>query len=119
MSVVNIVVSVLFDIAELARVSAVPPVTSPVWVAFDTNELYRLFTALSPVFVPLDEPEKFDAERVPVKSPFPVTDNASDGEVVPIPTLPLSKIVTFAESEGPIIVDDSILLFIPLPNIDV
>lgn len=36
----------------VARVRAVAPVASPVWVAFDTSPEYRVFTALSPVFVP-------------------------------------------------------------------
>ena len=38
--------------ALFAIVNAAEPFTSPVWVALVTNPLYKLFTALSPVFVP-------------------------------------------------------------------
>ena len=34
-------------------VNTVLPVASPVWVALETNPEYKLFTALSPVLVPL------------------------------------------------------------------
>lgn len=43
-------------------VNAVDPVASPVWVAFVTNPLYKLFTALSPVLVP----DKLDPLTAPV-----------------------------------------------------
>ena len=43
----------LFVVTALsAIVNTVEPVTSPVWVAFDINPLYKLFGALSPVFIP-------------------------------------------------------------------
>ena len=39
--------------AVLSSVKPVAPVTSPVCVAFETKLLYKLFTALSPVLIPL------------------------------------------------------------------
>ena len=52
-AVVTLASKILLVVTALfAIVNAVEPVTSPVWVALDINPLYKLFTALSPVFVP-------------------------------------------------------------------
>jgi hypothetical protein len=71
MSVVNIVVSVLFDIAELARVSAVAPVTSPVWVAFDTIGVPLIWNPLAPAVMkltPADEILSFSVFAAPIST---------------------------------------------------
>jgi len=46
----------------------------------------------------------------------PTTDSFAYGEVVPMPTLPVERIVSLAVSEGPIIVELAVLLVMLLPK---
>ena len=78
----------------VARVSTVAPVASPVCVALLTNPEYKLFTALSPVFVPLKFATAPLASMVFVIAPAAIEVVIA---VVPEPvTTPLKVIVWFA-----------------------